>query len=74
MDIFEQLENLNVSDECFNDIISIVEELISETSDERAHRASVESHDRYWTARNAHDSLDKTIKSNKKTGFLMLMK
>ena len=30
MDIFESLENLNVSEECFDDIISIVEELLSE--------------------------------------------
>ena len=28
MDTFESLENLNVSEECFNDIISIVEESI----------------------------------------------
>ena len=31
MDIFEQLENLNVSEECFDDIMDIVEELIDET-------------------------------------------
>ena len=31
MDIFEQLENLNVSEECFDDILDIVEELIDET-------------------------------------------
>lgn len=30
MDIFESLENLNVSEECFNDIVGIVEEIISE--------------------------------------------
>ena len=30
MDIFENLENLNVSEECFNDIMDIVEELLSE--------------------------------------------
>ena len=30
MNIFESLENLNVSQECFNDIIGIVEELLSE--------------------------------------------
>ena len=28
--IFESLENLNVSEECFNSILSIVEEIISE--------------------------------------------
>jgi hypothetical protein len=30
MDIFESLENLNVSEECFDEIIGIVEELINE--------------------------------------------
>ena len=30
MDIFESLENLNVSEECFDDIMDIVEELLSE--------------------------------------------
>ena len=34
MDIFESLENLNVSEECFNDIISIVEEYINESTRE----------------------------------------
>lgn len=29
MDIFESLENLNVSEECFNDIMGIVEDLLS---------------------------------------------
>lgn len=32
MDIFESLENLSISEECFNDIISIVEEYINELS------------------------------------------
>ena len=30
MSIFEDLENLNVSEECFDDIMGIVEEIISE--------------------------------------------
>lgn len=30
MNIFESLENLNVSEECFDDIMDIVEEIISE--------------------------------------------
>ena len=30
MNIFESLENLNVSEECFNDIMGIVEEILSE--------------------------------------------
>lgn len=29
MDIFESLENLNVSEECFDDIMDIVEEIVS---------------------------------------------
>ena len=32
MDIFENLENLNVSEECFEDILNIVEEYINEVS------------------------------------------
>ena len=32
MNIFEELENLNVSEECFNDIMDIVEEIINEVS------------------------------------------
>lgn len=30
MNIFENLENLNVSEECFNDIMGIVEEILNE--------------------------------------------
>ena len=30
MNIFESLENLNVSEECFNDIVQLVEYFISE--------------------------------------------
>jgi hypothetical protein len=30
MNIFENLENLQVSEECFNDIMGIVEEILSE--------------------------------------------
>ena len=33
MDIFESLENLNVSEECFKNIIELVEEYISELND-----------------------------------------
>ena len=32
MNIFESLENLNVSEECFENIINIVEEIINENS------------------------------------------
>lgn len=34
MNIFESLENLNVSEECFNDIMGIVEKLITEADNE----------------------------------------
>ena len=34
MNIFESLENLNVSEECFNDIVGIVEEIINERNKE----------------------------------------
>ena len=33
MDIFESLENLNISEECFDEIIDMVEEYINEVSD-----------------------------------------
>ena len=36
MNIFESLENLNVSEECFNSIMDIVEEIINEISDDLA--------------------------------------
>ena len=35
MNIFESLENLPVSEECFNDILDIVEDLINETTERR---------------------------------------
>ena len=34
MDIFESLENLNVSEECFNEIISLIKNKLSESEDE----------------------------------------
>ena len=34
MNIFESLENLNVSEECFDEIIVLAEEIINEVSDE----------------------------------------
>ncbi len=33
MDIFESLENLNVSEECYNEIVGLVEEIINELKD-----------------------------------------
>lgn len=43
MDIFEQLENLNVSEECFDDIMDIVEEYINEVSVGLLSRAAASS-------------------------------
>lgn len=43
MNIFESLENLNVSEECFNDIMSIVEEIINEVSVKRWKEAAINS-------------------------------
>ena len=40
MDIFESLENLNVSEECFDDIMGIVEEIINEVSDRKIRKCS----------------------------------
>lgn len=39
MDVFNNLKNLNVSESCFHDIISIVEEVINEVSDKFIRKA-----------------------------------
>ena len=59
----------NKVQEGFEGAIELLEAIISETSDERAHAASVESHNRFNRAKVTHDSLEKMIKSNKKTNF-----
>ena len=69
MGIFENLENLNVSENCFNEIIESIKNYLNETSDEKAHAASVETDRRYWEARNAYDNTQNLIKKNKKTNF-----
>ena len=38
MDIFESLENLNVSEECFNDIIDTIKKLIGEDLETQAEK------------------------------------
>ena len=43
MDIFESLENLNVSEECFDDIIGIVEEILNELY-EKGYEAAPKGH------------------------------
>ena len=59
MDIFEQLENLNVSEECFDDILDIVEELLNEDElhDTKAIRRKAEKNSKI---------LNKEIKANSK--------
>ena len=53
MDIFESLENLPVSESCFEDIISIVEEIISESQfGSKYHRASEKSSGPHGDIRN----------------------
>ena len=42
MDIFENLENLNVSEECFNDIMDIVEAVLSENAVDDYHSKKLE--------------------------------
>ena len=42
MDIFESLENLEISEECFNDIMDIVEEILSESTDEYIKRKKLD--------------------------------
>ena len=58
MNIFENLEQLNVSEECFDDILNIVEEIISETKKE-----SKEKRDR-WMA----DQISKEPVFSKRSG------
>lgn len=57
MDIFESLENLEVSERCFKDIVSIIEEIIDEVSKEDADAVSLQ---RYINRKEAKDKYDKT--------------
>jgi len=57
MDIFESLENLNVSEKCFDEIMGIVEEYINEISKEAADAVSLQ---RYINRREADDQYSKT--------------
>lgn len=59
MNIFEQLENLNVSEDCFNSIMDMVEAIINETSYEKANAAFDK---RFITIGNAQETLDKAWK------------
>ena len=57
MNIFESLENLEVSEGCFKDIVSIIEEIINEVSKDDADAVSLQ---RYINRRDARDKYDKT--------------
>ena len=65
MDIFENLENLNVSEECFNDIMNMVEEIIEErdfTSRPEAAKNSIEG--RRKASDDATDSYINAVKKD----------
>lgn len=70
MDIFESLENLNVSEECFNDIMNVVEEILSERdmfTRPKAAKNSIEGRQRkyYQALDNYQDSLRKDERDKK---------
>ena len=52
MNIFESLENLNVSEECFNDVMEIVEEIINELKNDTIGNAYIKRRDNYNNALN----------------------
>ena len=55
--IFESLENLNISEACFKDIVSIIEEIIDEVSKDDADAVSLQ---RYINRKEAKDKYNKT--------------
>jgi hypothetical protein len=71
MDIFESLENLNISEECFNDIVGIVEEYLYESNRMRRYgyiehsdgTKSVKSKEPAW--RSSSDTLGNIILGTK---------
>ena len=66
MDIFEYLESLNVSEECFNSIINIVEKYINEMKPETYGSAMAERRNRFMKDINKNDELkDKYIEAKK---------
>lgn len=58
MDIFESLENLNVSEECFDEIMDMVEELLSEDI-----HSAIDTYAK--TDKKGRDALHKKAKANK---------
>ena len=70
MSIFESLENLNVSEECFDDIMGIVEELLSEDIYDAVLK-SVDDENSPLRKKNIHGKINlarwmETIRDNKK--------
>ena len=70
MDIFESLENLNVSEECFNEIMGLVEELLNEDIYDVVLK-SVDDENSPLRRKNAHGKINldrwmETIRDNKK--------
>ena len=62
MSIFESLENINVSEGCFNDIVALVEEYINEVSKELADKVKSlkdekyrEAKEKYYKTRDSKD-------------------
>lgn len=70
MGIFESLENLNVSEECFDDILSIVEELLSEDLEDTAWRLHGNNPNKYREISNKIKNIqnDETINTAKREG------
>ena len=72
MNIFESLESLNVSEECFNDILNIVEEIINEVSKDMLAQAAKNSipnrekalDDTYYKASRFKEKIPKSALSN----------
>lgn len=62
MDIFESLENLPVSEECFDEIMGIVEELLSESNPKTIGASTKKRYDNYT---GALKNLKDTVKAGK---------
>ena len=75
MDIFESLENLNVSEECFDEIMGLVEEILSESTwdqIEKVHGTYGPSN--YKLYQNARNNEQKELKSRLERKFSEITK
>ena len=81
MDIFESLENLNVSEECFDDIMGIVEEYINELKaptpelakkvfDRKANQLEQNTKDFQHMGKMMNTPIKNTVSKNTKVGDL----